>query len=92
MCLDLNENINNKYVFRAKLFSKLTKIVIFSGEASVALKEAGLPDVLLKLLKKEDSAPELLCNTLALVRALGTKGTQFTDCRVLLFVCPLDQR
>ncbi|KAK7111252.1 hypothetical protein V1264_010919 [Littorina saxatilis] len=42
------------------------------GEAAVSLKEAGLTDMVLTILKKGDAQPELLCNTLTLVRSLAT--------------------
>lgn len=45
-----------------------------TGEAAVSLKEADLSSVVLKILKNEETAPELLCNTLALLRTLGTAG------------------
>ena len=45
-----------------------------TGEAAVSLKEADLPSVVLKILKNEETAPELLCNTLTLLRTLGTAG------------------
>lgn len=40
----------------------------------MSLKEADLSSVVLKILKTEETAPELLCNTLTLLRTLGTAG------------------
>ncbi|XP_076458299.1 rap1 GTPase-GDP dissociation stimulator 1-B-like isoform X2 [Babylonia areolata] len=42
------------------------------GEAAVSLKEADLAGTVLKILKNDETKPELLCNTLALIRTMGT--------------------
>ncbi|KAL8600638.1 hypothetical protein ACOMHN_030294 [Nucella lapillus] len=49
------------------------------GEAAVSLKEADLSGVVLKILKNNETVPELLCNTLALLRTLGTAASPTTS-------------
>nr|KAG5690696.1 hypothetical protein BaRGS_005059 [Batillaria attramentaria] len=42
------------------------------GEAAVSLRESDLVGTVVKILKSDDTVPELLCNTLTLVRTLAT--------------------
>lgn len=41
------------------------------GDAAVSFKESGISAAVQEILKNKETAPELMCNTLALVRTLG---------------------